>query len=212
VFGRTAGGEIDPGQVELAGAAAVAGAHALKALRFDDALVPEGSDYASLRKLFLEGNLAMTFDGPWAIPAIRAAGVPVAVAPMPPLADGTPFSGFMNVDGVLLNHYSPDPVGAANLAKWLTTADAQAALARRAGLVPASNVALSKVQDNAVIAGFGAALADAQAIPNAPAMGAVWGPMDRALASILASQDSDVTASLREAVKSITGAAPSGTP
>jgi len=212
VFGRTSAGEIDPGQVELAGPAAVAGARALKALRFDDALVPEASDYASLRKLFLDGKLAMTFDGPWAIPAMRAAGVPIAVAPMPPLADGTPFSGFMNVDGVLLNHYSADPVAAANLAKWLTTADAQAALARRAGLVPASNAALAEVQDNAVLAGFGAALAHAQAIPNAPAMGAVWGPMDRALAAILASPDSDVTAALREAVTSIAAAAPSGTP
>ncbi len=212
VFGSTAGGGVDPGQVELASAAAIAGARSLKALRFADGLVPEGSDYASMRKLFLDGKLAMTFDGPWAVPAMRAAGVPIAVAPMPPLADGTPFSGFMNVDGVLLNHYSSDPVAAANLAKWLTTADAQAALARRAGLVPASNAALAKVQDNAVLAGFGAALADAQAIPNAPAMGAVWGPMDRALSAILASPDSDVAAALQKAVASIAGAAPSGTP
>lgn len=212
VFGRTAGGEVDPGRVELGTTAAVAGVRALMALRFGDGLVPEGSDYASLRKLFLEGKLAMTFDGPWAVPAIRAAGVPITVAPMPPLADGTPFSGFMNVDGVLLNHYSSDPVAAANLAKWITTVDAQAALARRAGLVPASTAALAKEHNDAVIAGFGAALANAQAIPNAPAMGAVWGPMDRALATVLASQDSDVAAALHEAVKSITAAAPSGTP
>jgi arabinogalactan oligomer/maltooligosaccharide transport system substrate-binding protein len=206
VFGRTAAGAVDPSKVELGGAGAVAGARALKALRFGDALVPEKSDYASVRTLFLDGKLAMTYDGPWAIPAIRAAGIPVAVAPMPPLADGTAFRGFMNVDGVLLNHYSTDPVAAANLAKWLTTAGAQAALARTAGMVPASKAALARVADSPVLAGFGAALADAQAIPNAPAMGAVWGPMDRALTTILASQDSDVAAALQRAATAIAAA------
>ncbi len=212
VFGRTAGGAIEPGRTELASPGAVAGARALKALRFDHGLIPDGQDYASLRKLFLDGRLAMTFDGPWAIPAMRAAGIPIAVLPMPPLADGTPFRGFMNVDGVLLNRYSEDPVAAANLAKWLTTTDAQAALARRAGLVPASNAALGKVRDDAVVAGFGAALANAQAIPNVPEMGAVWGPMDRALGTILASKDSDVAAALRAAARSITGSTPSASP
>jgi len=208
VFGRTASGGIDPTNVRVDSAGAVAGARALKALRFDDALLPAKSDYASVRKLFLDGKLAMTFDGPWAIPAIRAAGIPVAVAPMPPLADGTAFRGFMNVDGVLLNHYSADPVAAANLAKWLTTAGAQAALARTAGMVPASKSALARVGDDTVLAGFGAALADAQAVPNAPAMGAVWGPMDQALTTILASRDSDVAAALRQAATSIAAAGP----
>jgi arabinogalactan oligomer/maltooligosaccharide transport system substrate-binding protein len=62
------------------------------------------------------------------------------------------------------------------------------------------------VADSPVLAGFGAALADAQAIPNAPAMGAVWGPMDRALTTILASQDSDVAAALQRAATAIAAA------
>ena len=208
VFGRAADGGPDPGRTRLATAGAVRGAQALKALRFSDHLLPPNADYAALRKLFLDGKLAMTFDGPWAVPSMQAAGIPIAVLPMPPLADGTPFSGFMNVDGVLLNHYSDDPVGAANLAKWLTTADAQAALARRAGLIPASTAALAKVADDPIVAGFGAALAHAQAIPNIPAMGAVWGPMDRALGTILGSADSDVAGALQQAARSITGGTP----
>ncbi|MEJ2292956.1 MAG: extracellular solute-binding protein [Deinococcales bacterium] len=212
VFGRDASGGPDPTRSGLDTPGAVRGAEALQALRFTDALLPPKVDYAGLRKLFLAGKLAMTFDGPWAVPAIQAAGIPIRVMPMPPLADGTPFSGFMNVDGVLLNHYSDDPVGAANLAKWLTTAEAQAALARRAGLIPASTAALAKVSDNAIVAGFGAALAHAQAIPNVPAMGAVWGPMDQALSAILGSPDSDVASALKQAAQAITPDASSGTP
>ncbi len=212
VFGRNASGGPDAGRSGLASAGAVRGAQALKTLRFTDGVLPPHADYATLRKLFLDGKLAMTYDGPWAVPAMLAAGIPIEVRPMPPLADGTPFSGFMNVEGVLLNRFSADPVGAANLAKWLTTSEAQAALARKAGLIPASTEALAKVGDDAVVAGFGAALAHAQAIPNLPAMGTVWGPMDQALATILGSADSDVPAALQQAVQTITGGTSGGTP
>ncbi len=203
VFGRGVDGELDPKTIELATPGAVAGAEALRSLRFDAGVMPDATDYASVHELFLKGDLAMTYDGPWAIPSIRSAGIPIAVAAMPPTPDGKAWSGFMNVDGVLIDRYSSDPVGAANLAKWLTTADAQVALARRAGMVPASSSALARVADDPVIAGFGAALAAAEPIPNLPAMGEVWGPMDRALAAILASASSDVSAALDRAAQDL---------
>lgn len=205
VFGRTPDGAPDPGHTELDTAASVAGAEALRSLRFDAGVMPENTDYGSLHALFLAGKLAMTYDGPWAVPSIRAAGVPIRVSAMPPGPDGQPWSGFMNVDGVLVDSASADPVGAANLAKWLTTSAAQVALARQAGMVPAARAALAEMADDPVIAGFGAALASAEAIPNVPAMGIVWGPMDRALAKVLAGPDSDVAAALRTAAKTVAG-------
>jgi len=203
VFGTDAQGNADPTDLGLASAGSVAGLEELKALRFQDGLLPPDSSYAALRKLFVTGKLAMIYDGPWAIPAIARAKIPVVVAPMPPLADGTPWHGLMNVDGVLVNHYSTDRVGAANLAKWLTQVDAQAALARQAGSIPASPQALARVHSDAIIHGFGEALQDAVAIPNVPAMGTVWGPMDDALGSILASPGSDVKAILARAAATI---------
>jgi len=203
VFGSSPQGTIDPADVGLAAEGSIAGARELKALRFGDHLLPQASDYASIRKLFLDGKLAMTYDGPWAIPAIVRAGIPVKVVPMPTLADGTAWHGFMNVDGVLLDHFSRDRVGAANLAKWLTAEGAQTALARQAGSIPASRQALASVKDDAIIAGFGRALANAVAIPNVPAMGSVWGPMDDALGAIMASADSDVGSLLRRAAASV---------
>lgn len=202
VFARGPDGAPDPARLRLATPGAVQGAEALRALRFGDGLVPAGADYAALHRLFLDGKLAMTYDGPWAVPDMRAAGIPIAVLPMPPLADGTRFRGFMNVDGVLIDHYSTQPVAAANLAKWLTTRPSQVGLARRAGRIPASTAALAQL-DDPVTRGFGKALAHAEAVPNLPAMGAVWGPMDRALATILASKDSDVAAALAKAVDAI---------
>lgn len=203
IFGSASGAGAGPPAGALDAPASVAGLRELKALKFDDGVLPPDTSYAGLRKLFLAGRLAMLYDGPWVIPAIAAAGIPVRVVPMPPLADGTPWHGFMNVDGVLVNHYSGARVAAANLAKWLTQAEAQTALARQAGRVPASSAALARLRDDAVLHGFGEALANAVAIPNVPVMGAVWGPMDEALTAILASPESDVAGLLARAAAAI---------
>jgi len=205
VFGANAQGGPDTNDIGLASPGSVAGARELKALRFQDGLLPPEVDYGAIQKLFLAGKVAMTYDGPWLIPAIVKAHIPVTVVPMPPLADGTPWRGLMNVDGVLLNRFSGDKVGAANLAKWLTQPTAQADLATRTGRIPASRQALARVKGDAVLTGFGDALADSVAIPNVPAMGAVWGPMDAALGTILGSPDSDVAGALQHAVSAVSG-------
>lgn len=203
VFGRNEQGGVVTADVGLANAGAVSGADALKALAGGS--MPRDTAYDAIRKLFLAGRVAMLYDGPWVIPAIHAAGIPVKVVAMPPLAEGTPFSGFMNVDAVLVDSYSRHEVAAANLAKWLTTADAQVSLATRAGLVPASTTALDQLQGEPIVRGFGLALENAEAIPNVPAMGRVWGPMDRALAAILSGSAGGVEAALQKAVSQIRG-------
>lgn len=203
VFGTGPDGGIKVGDVGLASQGAVAGMRELKALRYQDGLLPETASYGAVRKLFLDGKLAMLYDGPWVVPAIAKADIPIDVTPMPPLQDGSPWRGLMDVDGVLVNHYSQDPVGAANLAKWLTQVDAQAALARRSGSIPVSAQALERVRGDAIIHGFGEALEHAVAIPNVPEMGAVWGPMDDALSTILGSPGSDVKAILDRAAAAL---------
>lgn len=202
VFGRH-GGSLDPDDIGLANDGAVRGAEALRDLRYERALIPDGTDYGTANERFLQGSLAMIYTGPWSIGAYRAAGIDIAVAAMPPLADGTPWSGFMGVQGVLMNQFSKAKTDAANLAKWLTREDALIELSEASGRPPASKAALEGVQDDPVIAGFGAALSDSEPIPNVPEMGRVWGPMARALGTILASPDSDVPAALRGAVADI---------
>src|SRR5690606_27889703 len=131
--------------------------------------------------LFVDGALAMIYTGPWSISQYRDAGLDISVVPVPPLADGTPFSGFMGVQGALVNEFSDMKVEAANFAKWLTRSDAQVSLARRSGRIPASVSALETVADDPIIAGFGAALLNAEPMPTIPEMGAVWNPMANAL-------------------------------
>lgn len=76
-------------------------------------------------------------------------------------------------------------------------------MADSAGRTPASISALSVVQDDPIVAGFGSALLNSEPIPNIPAMGQVWGPMGTALATITEDEGSDVTDALSGAVKEI---------
>jgi len=205
VFGSDATGSLVAGDLGLDNEGAIAGAQAVKDLRFAHGLVPAGTNYDVANGLFVDGALAMIYNGPWAISQYVSAGLDVSVHPMPPLADGTPFSGFMGVQGVLMNPFSPSRADAANFAKWITRTDAQVSMAQLSGRIPASISALTRVEDDPVIAAFGTALLDSVPMPNIPQMSNVWGPMGDALSVILESEGSDVAATLQRAAADIRG-------
>lgn len=205
VFDRGPDGSLEPDDIGLLNEGAIAGAEAIKALRFEHDLIPAGTNYDVSNGLFIDGTLAMIYNGPWAIGQYRDAGINLSVHPMPPLADGTAWSGFMGVQGVVMNQFSQSKVNAANLAKWLTRSDAQLGLSAAASRIPASQSAVAQIADNPVIAGFGQALANAEPMPNIPEMGRVWGPMNNALAVITETPDSNVEGVLEAAVAEISG-------
>ena len=205
VFGSDATGSLVAGDLGLASEGAVAGAQAVKDLRYAHGLVPAGTNYDVANGLFVDGALAMIYNGPWAISQYQSAGLDVSVHPMPPLADGTPFSGFMGVQGVLMNPFSTSRADAANFAKWITRTDAQVSMAQLSGRIPASISALTQVEDDPVIAAFGTALLDSVPMPNIPQMTNVWGPMEDALSVILESEASDVAGTLQQAAADIRG-------
>lgn len=205
VFGRDASGTLDPNDIGLANEGAVAGGKALQDLRFKYDLIPSGTTYDVANGLFVDGALGMIYTGPWAISQYQDVGLNVSVHPVPPLADGTPFSGFMGVQGVLVNQFSTLKVEAANFAKWLSRKDAQVSLARLSGRIPASNSALDAVIDDPIIAGFGAALLHSEPMPNIPEMGGVWQPMANALAVLIDDANADVSALFNQAVQQIKG-------
>jgi arabinogalactan oligomer/maltooligosaccharide transport system substrate-binding protein len=205
VFGRDASGSLVASDVGLANEGAVLGAQALKNLRYAYDLIPSGVNYDVANGLFVDGSLAMIYNGPWAISQYRDAGVNVVVVPMPALADGTEFGGFMGVQGVMMNQFGANKVDAANFAKWITRTDAQISMAELSGRIPASESALAAVGDDPIIQGFGTALLNAEPMPNIPQMGQVWTPVGNALAVILETADSDVEAALERAVAEILG-------
>lgn len=205
VFGQDATGSLVPDDVGLDSEGAIRGAQEIKDLQFEYGLIPAGTNYDVANGLFIDGALAMIYTGPWEISNYVAAGLDVSVHPMPPLADGTPWSGFMGVDGVLVNAFSPNRADAANFAKWITRRDAQVSMAELSGRIPASISALELVRDDPFISAFGTALLDSEPMPNIPQMTNVWGPGQSALTVILESADSDVEAAMSRAAAEIRG-------
>ena len=205
VFGRDANGDYNTSDVGLANEGAIKGATEIRDLLYTYDLIPAGTDYNVANGLFIDGALGMIYNGPWAISQYRDAGVNVAVMPMPAKADGSQWSGFMGVQGVLMNQYSENKVNAANLAKWLTRTDAQVSLAQLSGRIPASLSALDAVSDDEIIAGFGQALLNAEPMPNIPEMGGVWQPMQNAITVINENENSDVSTTLEDAQNQILG-------
>ena len=205
VFGRDAKGNLVATDIGLDNEGAIAGAELMKKFRFDYGLIPTGVDYGVADGQFIDGSLAMTYNGPWAIANYKDAGINLKVMPVPPMKNGTKFSGFMGVQGILMNQFSENKIAAANFAKWLTRPQAQISLALLTGKIPSSNAAAAKVADDPVIAGFSAALKNAEPMPNIPEMGNIWGPMGDALTVLLDSKDSNAAQILHEAVKQIKG-------
>ena len=204
VFGRTEDGDLNPDDIGLANEGAVEGATLMRSLQYEDGLIPADTDTQIAEGLFVDGKLAMIYNGPWMVSNIPDS-VPIQVMPIPAMADGTEFNGFMGVQGMLMNQFSTNKTTAANFAKWVTRPDAQVDLARRSGRIPSSQAAAEQVADDPVIAGFAEALADATPMPNIPAMGNVWEPMASALAVILEGPDSNIEAALNTAVSEMQG-------
>ena len=205
VFERDDAGDLNPDDIGLANEGAVRGTEEVKKLQYEYNLIPAGTDSSVADGRFTEGTLGMIYTGPWSVPGMRTAGIPIQVMPVPPTEDGTEFAGFVGVQGVLMNEFSENKTAAANFAKWITRGDAQVELAQRSGRIPSSASAAEQVADDPVLAGFAEALADATPMPNIPEMGNVWGPMGDALALVLDSPDSNVSQILQDAVNQIEG-------
>lgn len=205
VFGRDDAGDLDASDLGLDNEGAISGISMIKDLRHEYGLIPEGTDYGIADGQFIDGNVAMTYNGPWAIGNYKDAGIDLAVMPLPATEDGTEFSGFMGVQGILMNEFSTNKIDAANFAKWVTRPSAQIELALNTGKIPSSNNAAAEVADDPVISGFSAALTNAVPMPNIPEMGNVWGPMGDALTVVLESADSDVAQIVTDAAAQVRG-------
>ncbi len=205
LFGRDAVGNHDPDDIGLASPGALQGAKALRDLRFVHSLLPVGIGYADIRERFAAGQLAFVYDGPWSVSAYFASGVPLLVVPMPEVAPGQPWRGFMSVTGVLVNEHAQDRIGAANAAKWLVREEAQVELARDAGRIPASMSAVDAISDDELLHGFGMALREAEAVPNTVNMPRLWRPLGEALLELTTEplSDSEVLLLLERLVETI---------
>ncbi|GEK89586.1 carbohydrate ABC transporter substrate-binding protein, CUT1 family (TC 3.A.1.1.-) [Alkalibacterium putridalgicola] len=197
IFAQNEDGSYDTSDIGLNTPEAVSAVERIQGW-FEDGLMPQGTDLEVANSLFMDGQVGMIINGPWAIPDYQEAlGDSLMVAELP-TQDGEPLNSFSGNKGWLVNYYSEDQHWATELALYMTNAESSETYYEVAGELPAHTAV--EIEDE-LMAPIFAQTQNAHPMPNIPEMQQVWEPMNDALTFI--QQGDDVQEVLDEAVSTI---------
>lgn len=182
VFGKNDDGTWNTADVGIGNEGSVASAQWLADMVAQGSVVKD-IDWDTYHVAFETGECAMTITGPWALPRFREAGVPYGIADFPegPAGASQPFLGGQ---AFFVNAFSENQLLAQSfLTEYMATEEAMRALFE-ADPRPSAFLAVRDAPDDPDMEKFGAAGANAVAMPNIPQMSAVWGPWGDALTLI----------------------------
>lgn len=163
-------------------------------LRLRHKLVLPGMKNQDAVDLFLNKKLGMMLCGPWNLGAIKKAGIPYILEPLPsgPRAESSPFVG---VTGAMLNKHSLNKPGVEELLQFLGSKETSSLLCKASGRAPARKSSESHLKtilsEEASIRDlllFSKAAQKGTPLPNHPALSAVWAPLEEALELITTGQ------------------------
>lgn len=153
-----------------------------------DGILPAEPSSALITSLFNDGKAAMVLSGPWFLGEI-AKGVDYGLAPLPTLdeAGGKPMRPWMTVEGVYVAAPSKNKDAAFEVAKFLTSDEAEKVLALEGRQSPANQAvyADAKVKADPQLKAFRDQVEVAVPMPNVPEMTMVWSPATSAMNAIL---------------------------
>lgn len=126
------------------------------------------------KEKFNAGASPFFITGPWNVPDMTAAGLSVAIDPIPS-AGGEPAQPFVGVQGFVISAKTKNALAATDfLTNYIGSEAVQTALYEIGGRAPALTAAFEAASSDPIIAGFGAVGATAVPMPNIPQMGKVW--------------------------------------
>jgi arabinogalactan oligomer/maltooligosaccharide transport system substrate-binding protein len=186
VFAQNADGSYDASQLTIGDEAGQA---------FAAWLGSQGDAGTKVLNLNLSGDLAKEafnagkspyfVTGPWNVADAQAAGIDVAVDPIPS-AGGQPAKPFAGVQAFFLSAKSSNTIVANEfLANYIATEDVQTALFEAGGRPPALTASFEAAQSDPIIAGFATVGAEAVPMPSIPEMGSVWDDWGKTEAAIV---------------------------
>ncbi len=184
VFGRNAQGELDPKQVGVNTAGALAGAQMLDRL-VKDGHMPKGARYAEMEGAFARSQVAMMINGPWAWDNVRKVGIDFGVAPIPSV-NGKPSKSFVGVLGCMVSAPSKlKDVAREFIENHLLTLESLKTISADVPLgTPANKAYFRELSSDPRIVATMAIAQAGEPIPNIPEMGRFFPAMDAALEAI----------------------------
>jgi arabinogalactan oligomer / maltooligosaccharide transport system substrate-binding protein len=207
VFAQDEDGSYDPDDVGVDSDGALEAAEIFGDLN-ERGVISQDVDYDVMINSFSDGEAPFAITGPWAIGAFEEAGVPFVVEELPSV-DGEVGSPFVGVQGFMISAFAENDLAARTFVlDFMGTDEAQLELYEAGNRPPALQSAFDQVQDDEIIAGFGAAGENGVPMPAIPAMGAVWGAWGDAYTNIL--QGNDPSQSFEDAAEQIRNAIAEG--
>lgn len=201
IFGTNPDGTLNPCDIGLDNAGAIAGATLLDQM-VKDGIEVAGADYGMVTGLFNTGKLAMMIGGPWTLPDAQKGGINYGVAPIPTINGNAP-KVFVGVQGFMVSAFSENKVLANLFIKdFLVNNDVMLKLYTAGGRPPAYLPTLTEVSDNVDIQGFAASAANGYPMPKIPEMGSVWSAWSDAL-QLIVSQQAEPAEAMGDAVDQI---------
>ncbi|MBD8045176.1 MULTISPECIES: sugar ABC transporter substrate-binding protein [Arthrobacter] len=126
------------------------------------------------KEKFNAGASPYFLTGPWNVPDAEAAGINLAVDPLPTAGD-LPAQPFVGVNGFFISSKSQNALAANEFAlNYLTTEAVQDAMFEAGGRPPALTASFDKAASDPIVAAFGAIGAEGVPMPAIPEMEAVW--------------------------------------
>lgn len=201
LFGQDADGAYLPEDIGVGKPGSIAAAKKISELAKAKVLRTSVSGDNSIA-LFTGGKAAFLISGPWALGDIQKAGMKYAIQPIPGFAGKEPAAPFMGAQAFMVASGAQNKAFAQEfITNGVNTEDAMKTLFDLAKLPPAMTSVQEQVKDEDT-ALFAEAANRADPMPAIPEMSAVWEPLGKAYAAIVAGADPAKTMS--DAGKTIT--------
>jgi len=185
IFKRNAAGELDPAEIGVNNAGALAGAQMLARL-IEGGHMPRGARYAEMEAGFARGEVAMMITGPWAWDNARKAKIDFSVEPIPAVIAGQPTKPFVGVLGCMVAAPSKQKdIAREFIEQHLLKIEQLKIISADVPLgTPANKAYYAELSADANIKATFANARAGEPLPNIPEVGRFWPAMDAALEAI----------------------------
>jgi arabinogalactan oligomer / maltooligosaccharide transport system substrate-binding protein len=186
VFGQAEDGSYDADDVGLDSEGGLRAAEIFGEL-YEQDVVNSDVDYDVMIDTFATGRAPFAITGPWALENFGDVEFEVEALPQ---VDGNDAGPFVGVQGVMVSAFAENTLAATTFViDYLGSEDLQLAMYEAGNRPPALISAFEQVQDDPIIAGFGAAGETGRPMPAIPEMSAVWGAWTDAYQNIFSGND-----------------------
>ncbi|MCA9923578.1 MAG: extracellular solute-binding protein, partial [Anaerolineales bacterium] len=206
VFGRDDAGNYDPTDVGIDSPGMIAAGDWI-VQEIADGFMSDNTDWDTTHVLFETGEIPFMMAGPWALDRIRESGVPYGITTFPD--GGQPFAG---VQGFMVNALSDNVLLAqAFLTEFVATDETMTNL-YLSNNRPSAFASVLAATDDADLAAFGEAGAEAILMPAIPEMGSVWGSWGDAFTLIIQGEQTpeEALANGAQQIRDLIGGAAAG--